>query len=227
MEFLSGTRAALPPQAFDALARFRHRVFVEHLGWPLPVRQPGLEIDQFDRADTVYVMARRPDGAIIGGARLLPTTRPYLLADIFPQLLRGRPAPRDASVWELSRFAALDVQAGAGDHGPMSQFSSPAAVGLLREAMRVAADRGARRLITVSPLGIERLLRNAGFKATRAAAPVRVDGQALFACLIDIPCHPVASLAGCGAIGDEGHRGADLVPRPNHGGHFFTGAGVS
>ncbi len=39
--------------------------------------------------------------------RLLPTTGPYMLADVFPQLLRGEDPPKAEHIWEISRFAVL------------------------------------------------------------------------------------------------------------------------
>jgi N-acyl-L-homoserine lactone synthetase len=170
------------------MARYRHRVFVEMLGWPLQTREQGLEFDQFDREDTMYVVARDACDDVVGTARLLPTTRPYLLRELFPQLLHGQPMPSTPRIWELSRFAAVDF--GAANTTPMAQLSSPVAVGLLRETMRVAAAFGAERLITVSPLGVERLLRQAGFRAHRAAPPVLVDGHPVFACWIDLDTEP-------------------------------------
>lgn len=154
------------------------------LGWQLEGRGDGMELDQFDRPDTAYVIARDESGEVIGSARLLPTTGPYLLGEVFPQLLHGLPVPSSPAVWELSRFAAVDLAARR--TSALSQFSSPIAVGLLRAAIRVAADRGAERLITVSPLGIERLLRRAGFHAHRAAPPCIIDGHPLFAALIEV-----------------------------------------
>jgi len=183
MEITAGIRGDLSPRLVTELAGYRHKVFVETLGWQLQC-QNGLEFDQFDRADTLYVVARDEDGQITGCARLLPTTQPYLLGDVFPQLLTGCPVPCSPDVWELSRFAALDFNGSAGVVA--GQFSSPIAVGLLRAALQCAADRGATRLITVSPLAVERLLRKAGFHAQRAGAPTRINGQALFACWI--PC---------------------------------------
>jgi hypothetical protein len=47
----------------------------------------------------------------------------------------------------------------------LGAFSSPVAVELLQHAIRSASEQGAERLITVSPVGVERLLRRAGFKA--------------------------------------------------------------
>ncbi|WP_179958373.1 acyl-homoserine-lactone synthase [Chitinimonas arctica] len=172
------------------LARYRHRVFVEKLGWQLQC-QDGLEFDQFDRPDTLYIVAQDFEGQVVGGARLLPTTRPYLLGEIFPQLLGDLPVPNSPDIWELSRFAAVDFSAAAcADVSPaklpLGQFSSPNAIELLRATLERAAGSGARRIITVSPLGVERLLRKAGFSADRAGSPVLVDGNPVIACWIDV-----------------------------------------
>lgn len=183
MFLVHGTAEHLPEGFFSALSKYRYSVFVEQLGWDLNTSN-GLELDQFDREDTVYVVARDEKGEISGCARLLPTTRPYLLGDIFPELLNGLPVPESAEVWELSRFAAVDLQNSR--PGAAGQFSSPVAVGLLKEALACAAARGAKRLITVSPVGVERLLRRAGFNAHRAGPPKIVDGYPLFACWIEI-----------------------------------------
>lgn len=184
VEILSGTPAQLAPCLVAAVARYRHRVFVERLGWPLP-SQDGLEFDQFDRIDTLYLAARDPTGALVGTARLLPTHRPYLLGEIFPQLL-DCPPPRSAGIWELSRFAALDLASpDSRDTDGLQANSSPVAIGLLEAALALASNAGVQRLITVSPPGIERLLRRAGFPARRAG-PLRMQGDhALFACWIE------------------------------------------
>lgn len=183
MEIIRGTSQSLSPDVFEGIARYRHRVFIETLGWDLPT-SASLELDQFDRADTIYLAAREEDGRLVGTARLLPTDRPYLLGEVFPQLMGDAQPPRRSDVWELSRFAAVDFDQ-ASTH-PMSQFSSHIAAGLLREVLRVAASHGATRLITVSPLGVERLLRRMGVAAHRAAPPVVVDGQMLFGCWIEV-----------------------------------------
>ena len=81
MRITSGCSAELRPPLMTRMARYRHRVFVEKLGWQLHCRD-ALELDQFDRDDTVYVIAQNEDGEVIGTARLLPTTRPYLLAEV-------------------------------------------------------------------------------------------------------------------------------------------------
>jgi N-acyl-L-homoserine lactone synthetase len=57
---------------------------------------------------------------------------------------------------------------------------------MLSVAMRTVAKQGGRRLISVSPLGIERILRRTGLSVHRAAPPVLIEGQHLFACFIDV-----------------------------------------
>lgn len=183
MNIVSGNQAELPPRLYTDLGCYRHEVFVELLRWDLSAPE-GIEQDQFDRQDTVYVIARDDEGRINGCARLLPTTGPYLLGEVFPELLNGLSPPSSSEVWELSRFAAVDVSDMSAS--PRSQLSSPIAVALLRSTIQVAAQLGAKHLITVSPIGVERLLRAAGFLAHRAGPPMVVGGHPLFACWIDI-----------------------------------------
>ena len=183
MQIVSGEPTVLRPELMREMARYRHKVFVEKLGWQLQCEN-SLEYDQFDRDDTVYVVARNDAAEVIGTARLLPTTRPYLLGEVFPQLLHGETPPCSSDVWELSRFAAVDFTAGAGSGSALEQFSSPIMRNLLQTSMACAAARGAKRFITVSPLGVERLLRRLGFQAHRMAPPIIVDGHPIFACSI-------------------------------------------
>ena len=183
MNVVSETADNLPHGLYSLTAAYRHKVFIEYLGWQLAAHD-GMERDQFDRTDTLYVVARDEMGGVCGCARLMPSTRPYLLSEIFPQLQNGALPPRSPEVWELSRFAAVDFNANT--TSALGQFSSPVTLRLLEEAIACAAARGARRLITVSPIGIERLLRRAGFHAHRAGPPMIIDGHPIFACWIEV-----------------------------------------
>lgn len=180
MNIFTGIAKNLPSELLERMAQYRYKVFVQKLGWDLTCTEDGLEYDQFDRDDTVYVVAQGDDEAVVGVARLLPTTRPYLLGEIFPHLLNGEQPPACGQVWELSRFAAVDFSAGQADDC-RGQFSSAQAVKLLRSAMACARSFGARSLITVSPLGVERLLRLEGIPAKRVGRPSRAEGQRIFA----------------------------------------------
>ncbi|TVP57562.1 MAG: GNAT family N-acetyltransferase [Halomonadaceae bacterium] len=179
MQIYSGSRQDLPVGLWQRLLRYRYQVFVRHLGWELAGNLPGQEVDQFDRADTLYVVAVRQDnGSVVGCARLLPTLKPYLLSEVFPQLLGGLQPPARGDIWELSRFAAMDP---AVTDSPQGQVSSPYALALVKAAQRCAARRGATELITVSPVAIGRLLRVNGIDACRGGPVCQVGSEALCA----------------------------------------------
>ncbi len=181
MHTISGTVQNFSSEFESAIAQYRHRIFIERLGWQLPVEN-GMERDQFDRPDTLYIIARDASGAICGCARLLPTTRPYLLGEIFPNLLAGAAVPHDKHIWELSRFAAASIDATAETATDAARNTRA----LLAASIKSASEQGAHRLITVSPLGVERLLNRMGVHAHRAGPPAMVDGKPVFACWIEI-----------------------------------------
>ena len=74
MQILVHMGEDLPADVAVGLARYRYDIFVKQLGWELPSQENSGERDQYDRSDTVYVVARDDFNAICGCARLLPTT---------------------------------------------------------------------------------------------------------------------------------------------------------
>ena len=168
LQFSSGTRQQLPPQLFEQMGLFRREVFVNRLGWELNTVN-GMELDEFDGPDAVYVCSQDDEGNVNGVARLLTTTKPYLMAKVFPQLWAGNTLPCDPQIWELSRFAMVDSTKCAGVS--LYQASAVAASNLLRQVIRAADVNGAKSLLTVSPVAMERLLRLNGFDVRRAGLP--------------------------------------------------------
>jgi acyl homoserine lactone synthase len=164
-------RSDLNPDVERSLAQFRHRIFIEKMKWPLPANG-GNERDQFDRPDTVYVIASDKAGAICGCGRLLPTTSPYLLQEVFPQLMVGAPLPATAEIWELSRFA-IDNR----DQKLTSDEAWAHTRQLVRSVVECAIELGATRLIAFSHIGNKRLLRRMGVHVNRIAPPQWIDGQ--------------------------------------------------
>lgn len=92
--------------------RQRKRVFIDNLKWRLE-ESAGLEIDAYDSEDAIYLIeARTPTSDVSVSARLLPTTRPHLLSEQFPELCE-EPLPAGSTVWEATRFCpAPDTPAG-------------------------------------------------------------------------------------------------------------------
>lgn len=180
-QYSTGTRQQLPPQLFEQMGRYRHEIFINQLGWGLNTLN-DMELDEFDGPDAVYVCSHNEDGQVSGVARLLPTTAPYLMEKVFPKLWGGKQLPRDPKIWELSRFAAASQNpSGTTAHQASAQHASE----LLRNVMRVSSMLGAQTLITVSPVGMERLLRLNGFRAARAGVPKMHLDEPIVALLID------------------------------------------
>lgn len=172
-QYSVGTRQQLPPQLFEQIGLYRREVFITRLGWELNTVD-SMELDEFDGPNAIYVCSRNEAGSVNGVARLLPTTAPYLLEKIFPQLWAGRLLPDDAQVWELSRFAAVDFN----EDVPFThQASAQHAKIFLQKVVSIATTQGAHDLVTVSPVSIERLLRISGFRVMRMGACFRHAGD--------------------------------------------------
>ena len=183
MDVIRGVRRDFKGSDFLRLAAYRHKVFVETLGWHLHSLE-DIELDQFDRADTIYLTIKNAAGHLCGCARLLPTNLPYLLGEVFPELLNGQAIPSSPDIWELSRFAAVDFTSPT--QSAYGQLSAPLTIKLLHETIDYAAQNGAKRLIAVTVIGAERLMRKAGFHVHRAGPPILIDGHPLVACWIEI-----------------------------------------
>ncbi|HEY4318631.1 MAG TPA: acyl-homoserine-lactone synthase [Herbaspirillum sp.] len=180
MKFSTGTAQEWSPHIYPQLLRYRHRIFVDELGWDIPSRD-GMEFDQFDRDDTVHVAAHDGAGEIGAYSRLLPTVKPYLLSEVFPQLMDGQCLPRSEDTWELSRFTAQDSR-----DGQVSRHFvfSPMAVELLHYSVSTAARHGARNLIFVGSPGMATLMSRADFDVKRIGRPRIIGGHRVLAAVI-------------------------------------------
>ena len=177
-QFSAGTRQQLPPQLFEQMGHYRREVFINRLGWELNMTN-GMELDEFDGPDAVYVCSQDEESNVTGVARLLSTTGPYLMEKVFPQLWAGNELPCDPQIWELSRFAMMNPVKSA--VVSLHQASAVAASTLLRQVIQAAKSNGANSLITISPVGMERLLRVNGFRAKRAGLPSLWQGEVIIA----------------------------------------------
>lgn len=98
----TATKAVEHP-ALRAMFEARKRVFVDLLGWDVPILAGRYEIDQFDTADAVYLILLDPMGNHRASARLLHTVQSHILADLFPILCDGA-VPRGQRIREITRF---------------------------------------------------------------------------------------------------------------------------
>ncbi len=92
----------------DESFRIRHRIYVHERGWNDLARDDEREVDQFDNDDAIYLLLLdEVDKKVVGGSRLIPSLKPHLLADVFPQLASARPIPRASNVYEWTRFYVI------------------------------------------------------------------------------------------------------------------------
>jgi len=173
-----GLQAAL----LDSMYRLRSEVFSERLGWEVRV-EDGREHDWFDLIGPYYLVAHEGDGRALGCCRLLPTTGPNMLRDIFPYLLDGAAVPAAENIWEVSRFA-ISTQCTEGRFG----FSGvPASI--LSEMICFAGSQGVDALVGVTSAPVERMLRHMGLAVERLGAARRIGKVMSLAFRIPVDAH--------------------------------------
>jgi acyl-homoserine lactone synthase len=97
----------------DQFFQARHRVYAEELKW-VPCAPNGREIDQFDTVDATYLLVIEK-GQVIAGSRMIPTDRPHLVAEVFPDAFNLGPIVRSKQVVEWTRgFVLPEFREGAG-----------------------------------------------------------------------------------------------------------------
>ena len=99
---LSGQDAVHFPKLMEQVYKLRYQIFVKEMGWTDLERGDGLEIDQFDYPEAIHHICVR-NGAVVGYQRMLPTTMPNLLSDVFPNLCEGA-LPLGPNIYELTRY---------------------------------------------------------------------------------------------------------------------------
>lgn len=103
MLFTQDDGSAAGDAVMRAMFEARKRVFVDLLGWDLPVLAGKYEIDQYDDPHARYLILADTDQNHLASARLLPTTRPHILGDLFAGLCDDAP-PTGPEIWEITRF---------------------------------------------------------------------------------------------------------------------------
>jgi acyl-homoserine lactone synthase len=163
-------------QELDQMHRDRKRVFVDWLQWKVDVVDGVYEIDRFDNEDAVYLIEAQ-QGRHLASIRLLPTTKPHLMSEVFSGLCASG-VPRGPDIWEFTRFCiSPDV-------------SKPEARRLL-ELMRTATVEyaqlyGITRYTCVTHLAFLSQLLALGWDTEPLGMPQEVDGMAMGAIQFNI-----------------------------------------
>ncbi len=142
----------------------RARVFRDRLQWDVNVNE-GLEVDHYDSLGPSYLLSRA-EGRVQGCVRLLPSTGPNMLADIFPFLLDGAPLPRDAAIWESSRFALEYLPGAARTGSGLADTTFELFAGMIEFGL----SRSLKAIVTVTDIRVERILKRARWPLRRLGA---------------------------------------------------------
>jgi acyl homoserine lactone synthase len=135
--------------------RLRHRVFAETLGW-VPATEDGMEMDMYDLwGVTVGLFAR--DGALLGMARLLPSSGQFMLEHEFGALLPHGYAIRKAT--DTAEITRLAVHPDIDD----AKYSSRVMLGVLKGIYQWAVENEIRYYYLEVEQRFLRALRMLGF----------------------------------------------------------------
>jgi acyl-homoserine lactone synthase len=90
--------------------RIRHDIYVGERKWMDLERPDGREVDQFDTDNAVYLLALEPGQGVVAGSRLVPTTAPHLMSDVFPELANVKGVPRAPDIYEWTRIFVVPAK---------------------------------------------------------------------------------------------------------------------
>jgi acyl-homoserine lactone synthase len=202
IEVLSGVlpgENSLLEQAF----RLRHTVFVDERHWEALRRPDGCEIDQFDDADAVHIIAAERD-TVVGYARLRSTVKPHLLSDVHPFLCL-RPYRRAPSVWEWTRYCVRKDRRREGS--ALGRVGSEIMVAIAEWSL----DNGIADSVLELHPAREAFLTALSFKLRRLGLPVEMDGEPVVAVQLHFDeSTPKAMRETCGVHGSVFAGGSAL-----------------
>lgn len=179
--------------------RDRKRVFVDQLGWNVPVIGHEFEVDQFDDEHATYLVVTDQDAAPrhLGSVRLLSSTRPHILGDIFPQLCMGE-VPRGDDVVEITRLCMKPDLSGL---RTLMNVRRQLAIGLTEYAL---LNDITRYTLVCLASHLPQVLAF-GWDVEPLGLPVRLEGQDLCAAQVNITAATLEKL--------RSERLADMIRR--------------
>ncbi|WP_188053918.1 acyl-homoserine-lactone synthase [Sphingosinithalassobacter sp. CS137] len=160
-----------------AMFEARKRVFVDLLGWDVPVLAGRFEVDQFDDPHARYLVLTDSNGRHLGSARLLDTTRPHILGELYPELCEDE-VPSGPGIAEITRFC-LDRRLRARERLMVRNQ-------LVSALVDHALAAGIQRYTGVAEMGWLQQILSFGWICRPLGLPQTIDGTLLGALAIEI-----------------------------------------
>jgi acyl-homoserine lactone synthase len=191
LQVLQCRAASMSDEVLRRMFAARKSVFVDLLGWDVPVIDGRYEVDQFDTADATYLVLTDPGGEHLASARLLPTLRPHLLDSFYPMLCEDGP-PRGPDTAEITRFCL--------DRGLDARQRRAARDALVCGLVEHALSVGLRVYSAIAEFAWFQQILAFGWHCRPLGLPMAIDGRLLAALRIDIDANTPALLAAAGIV---------------------------
>lgn len=189
LHVLQSSAAAAPDELLRSMFAARKRVFVDLLKWNVPVLNGCYEIDQYDNEHAIYLILADEHGTHLGSARLLSSTRPHILGELFPQLSEG-PVPTGSGTWEITRFCL--------DRNLSARARREVRDALVLALARYAFSNGIERYTAVAEMAWVQQILAFGWECMPLGLARDVDGEMLAALEIRIDATTASRLAAAG-----------------------------
>ena len=156
----------------DKIYRFRCQYFVEKMKWQDLCVVDGREIDRFDTPEAVHIVGLEGEHVQFYG-RLLPTTGPHLLSDLFPEIMQGAEAPKGSDIWEYTRATLVPRRAvGTNAFNPEAGLITAATI-------ETCLHLGIKALLIETHPFLMKRLSDSGFEVSPLAPPTEYRGHPL------------------------------------------------
>ncbi len=172
------------PKLIDEMFRMRADVFSGRLGWDVTV-EDGREVDRFDGEDPLYLLSLdERSGQLRGAVRLLPTTGPNMLRDVFSVLMPGG-AVESPLIWESSRFAVNPHIFTARDRAEANHMVNRTTVELLCGMVEATQHAGIEHIVSVFDARMARIFRSIDCHFEHLGTPARIGKTMTYAGLFE------------------------------------------
>ena len=187
LKLIEGSYASFFPKDMDAMFKNRADTFAGRLGWDVVVEN-GYERDRFDDLNPLYLVSVDPETEQYWGSlRLLPTTGPNMLRDVFPRLLEDGECVESATIWESSRICVTDIE-GQPERGRGINFALSE---LILGIGEVGLITGLTQIVSVFDARMFRVLKTVGCNPQIIGNPQRIGDVMCYAALFDVDKRPM------------------------------------
>ena len=181
IRLIHGYELAKEAYLADQMFRLRAEIFHNRLGWQVSVSD-GWEQDQFDQHNPLYALSVDENGELQGALRLLPTTGPHMLRDVFSELLDEDEPIVSPRIWESTRFCVSPTAAAIRSDNRLNYVTGE----LLAAIVEIGQQAGLTTVVSVYDARMRRILRLAGCQADEIGTPKKIGAVNTYAGLFAI-----------------------------------------